>query len=195
MASDRSSSGWLWSSGAGSGLLLSTSEDGRRLTVLLRRRPALNCPCCGRLGLHPGSACLCCGSVLSSDSSSTEFPFCALYYTFWHFHRPGFFSVVLVAPAAGNFPRSPISSSVVSILGPPSIESQPCERYIGDSPPGSFHLVAFPMPLVVNLILRRGEYVERTRYWPPFSDLVSCRRVGDSLLVRFVWSLFLCLLL
>ena len=95
LASDRSSSG------ESSGVPLSASEDGRRLTVLLRRRPALNCWCCGRLGFDPGSACLCCESVLSSDSSSTEFPLLSTLlpsYTFWYFHRPGF-AVVVMAPA------------------------------------------------------------------------------------------------
>ena len=155
-------------------------------TVHLRRRPPADGPSSGAAGTQlpvlwsprpPPRVCVCLCCELESQSPSSS---ARSSYTLWYFHRPVFFSVVLVAPAAGNFPRSPISSSVVSILGPPPIESQPCERYIGDSPLVRFNLVAFAMPLVVNLILRRGEYVERTRYWPPFSDLVSCRRVDSG---------------
>ena len=116
LASDRSSSGWLWSSGAGSDLLLSTSEDGRRLTVLLRRRPALNCfLLCPLLS----SDCVVRASVLSSDSSSTAFPFpvdSSPSYTFWYFHRPGFAFVMAPAKRRTAAPSRILKASVDLVI-------------------------------------------------------------------------------
>ena len=86
------------SSGESSGVPLSASEDGRRLTVLLRRRSGLDCLLlCPLLSSDCASVRLSCpptpprlSSPFPVDSSPS--------YTFWYFHRPGF-AVVVMAPA------------------------------------------------------------------------------------------------